>query len=630
MLEQRVLDLEAELKSLRQTRRKAESIRTQHMGFLDFLPYPVLIRDTQERITYVNPAFTRTFKWTLEELRGTTGKQYVPVYLRSQLNARIKAMLQKDTTLRMKTRRLTKDGKMLKVAMRVGIQKDQNQEPAAIISVLRDITMEDRIDKNREAVNRISLALPQYPELRKLLSYITHEIKDLLKAEVANIILLDSKSREFFFLSSGHDDPLTREKIEKIRLSVDDMLSGQVIKTGKPMIVTDAEDQGAQYRLRDQKLGYQVKNVILVPLRIQDRIIGVLTADNKTEGQFDQTDLETMSTIAGTVALSIENARVTRELRKAYEDLKGLNAAKDKMIHHLSHELKTPVAVLLSSVTVLSRRLSDLPEDTWKPTIERIKRNLNRILEIQYEVDDIIKQKDTLPGRILTMILDQCKDELESLIAEHTGEKDVIKKVREKVNTLFWPRDPAIEDIALDQFVRDRLEKKKPLFSHRRIKIVLNLSPSPLIRMPADPLKKIIDGLVKNAVENTPDQGKITITVGPGEKGTFLDITDEGTGIVPEAQKHIFEGFFATQDTLKYSSKNPYDFNAGGKGADLLRMKIFSERFNFTINLSSRRCSNLLEAEDVCPGSVEKCSRVSAPGRPGCDGTTTVKLVFPS
>ena len=34
----------------------------------------------------------------------------------------------------------------------------------------------------------------------------------------------------------------------------------------------------------------------------------------------------------------------------------------------------------------------------------------------------------------------------------------------------------------------------------------------------------------------------------------------------------ISEGFFTTQDTMAYSSKKPFDFNAGGKGADLLRI----------------------------------------------------------
>lgn len=605
-------------------------MHNQYHDLLEFLPYPVLVRDTNEKITYLNPAFTRTFQWTLDDLKGTEGKQYVPVYLRNELNIRIKTMFHSDSTLQLNTRRLTKDGQALKVDIRIGIQKDRNGKPASIITVLRDVTMEDRIDKNREAINRISLALPQYPELRPLLSYITHEIKDLLKAEVANVILLDDSRKEFYFLSSAHDDPGTQKKIEKVRLSVDQMASGQVLKTGKPMIINESSDESNLYQLRDEKLGYKVRNVILVPLRSQEKIIGILTADNKKEGRFDQTDLETMSTIAGTVALSLENARVSRKLRKAYEELKGLNTAKDKMIHHLSHEIKTPVAILMSSFKVLSRRLESLPDNTWMPTLERIQRNLHRILDIQYEVDDIVKQKNTLPQRVFTMILDQCQDELASLIAEHTGEGHIIEMVREKLHEIFWPKDLVIEEIALDEFIRRRMEIMKPLFSHRRIDIRADLKSSSLIRIPVDPLVKIIDGLIKNAVENTPDGGDINIRVFPDENGTRFEITDHGTGITKDSQKHIFEGFFTTQETLDYSSKRPFDFNAGGKGADLLRMKIFSERYNFKIDLTSERCRHIPKDNDTCPGSTEKCRQLSLPNWPGCNGTTTVSLFFPS
>ena len=43
--------------------------------------------------------------------------------------------------------------------------------------------------------------------------------------------------------------------------------------------------------------------------------------------------------ISGTVALSIENARVSREIKEAYNEVTSLNRAKDMVIYHLYHEL---------------------------------------------------------------------------------------------------------------------------------------------------------------------------------------------------------------------------------------------------------------------------------------------------
>ena len=93
--------------------------------------------------------------------------------------------------------------------------------------------------------------------------------------------------------------------------------------------------------------------------------------------------------LAGTVVLSIENARYSEELRKAYMEVSSLNSAKDRVINHLSHELKTPIAVLRTSLVTLEKRLKSLPEKSWRSTVDRARRNLDRLLEMQYQIDDI-------------------------------------------------------------------------------------------------------------------------------------------------------------------------------------------------------------------------------------------------
>ena len=87
-------------------------------------------------------------------------------------------------------------------------------------------------------------------------------------------------------------------------------------------------------------------------------------------------------------------------------------------------------------------------------------------------------------------------------------------------------------------------------------------------------MRKIVDGLIKNAIENTPDGGTVDIRIsGRGDK-TVLMVSDSGVGISKEYQRRIFGGFFPNQEMALYSTGKPFDFNAGGKGIDLLRMKI--------------------------------------------------------
>jgi hypothetical protein len=147
--------------------------------------------------------------------------------------------------------------------------------------------------------------------------------------------------------------------------------------------------------------------------------------------------------------------------------------------------------------------------------------------------------------------------------------------------------------------------------------------------MPLDPLEKVVQGLIKNAIENTPDEGKIEVRVQKGGEGTELVVRDYGVGIREENQGAIFEGFFSTQETMDYSSKSPFDFNAGGKGADLLRIKIFSERYHFGIEMASSRCRFIPKGSDICPGRIAKCTFCEKPEDCHASGGSVFTLFFP-
>ncbi|MBU1904436.1 MAG: ATP-binding protein, partial [Proteobacteria bacterium] len=138
-----------------------------------------------------------------------------------------------------------------------------------------------------------------------------------------------------------------------------------------------------------------------------------------------------------------------------------------------------------------------------------------------------------------------------------------------------------------------------------------------------------VDGLIRNAIENTPDEGKIEILVRETEGEAELVVRDYGVGITEENQRLIFGGFFTTRDTMAYSTRQPFDFNAGGKGADLLRMKIFSERYGFKIHMSSLRCRFIPNEYDLCPGRINECAFCRSSEDCYSSGGTTFSLLFP-
>jgi signal transduction histidine kinase len=430
-------------------------------------------------------------------------------------------------------------------------------------------------------------------------------------------------------MGTAFDDTATEERLKEVRFGLDELIAGQVIHSGKPMLINEISEDTEIHVKRDRRLGYETRNLLLAPLRSKDRVIGVLCAINKKEGDFDDSDVELLTMLAGTVVLSIENARFAEEVRKAYLEVSSLNRAKDKVINLLSHELRTPIAVLNSSLLTLEKHLNHLQKDNWKPTLTRARRNLNRLLEMQYRVNDIMQEKTFKAYDILLRLLEQCSDELEALVAQECGEGPVIERIRKRIEEEFGSNEYVAERIQIADFIKNRLAVLKSAFEHREIHILTRFQPVPDIYIPPDALQKIIDGLFKNAIENTPDESQIEIVVHQKGEGTEMVVADYGVGITEENQSRIFEGIYATQETMDYSTKQPFDFNAGGKGMDLLRMKIFSERYHFKIEMNSIRCPQIPKDSDVCPGKLSRCALCKQKKSCHQSPATSFTLFFP-
>jgi signal transduction histidine kinase len=119
--------------------------------------------------------------------------------------------------------------------------------------------------------------------------------------------------------------------------------------------------------------------------------------------------------------------------------------------------------------------------------------------------------------------------------------------------------------------------------------------------------------LLKNSIENRPDEGLVRVVLEQKGQWIQIEVQDFGIGITKENQRHLFSGFFQALDTDLYTSKKPYDFGAGGKGLELLNMKVYSKRFGFNISVGSQRCIHLPKEEDLCPGKISLCKHCEQP-----------------
>lgn len=113
---------------------------------------------------------------------------------------------------------------------------------------------------------------------------------------------------------------------------------------------------------------------------------------------------------------------------------------------------------------------------------------------------------------------------------------------------------------------------------------------------------------IENKAMGRKKTQRIRMTFERKDRWIELKVMDFGIGITKENQRHLRDGLFHMLDTELYTSGKPYDFGAGGKGLNLLRIKTYAQRYGFDISVGSERCRHLPTDRDLCPGKVSSCT----------------------
>jgi K+-sensing histidine kinase KdpD len=433
-----------------------------------------------------------------------------------------------------------------------------------------------------------SKALASTTDLDELLNVIVAEVQKVLQCEGAGLLLYDADRKEFYWRTVKDKQSFLESARDQITIPGDQGVCGWVFKTGTPALVDDAVNDPRIYRPVETRSGFTTRNMVCVPLQSREKRLGVLYALNKI-GEFSTEDVEIMSALAGNVALAIENATYLEDLTESNKELERMNRVKNKMLNHLSHELKTPLAIIEASVHIVERKLESAGIQIETLALDRIKRNVDRLKLIEEQVSDIVYRKNegasfdlelscgypsdgTMPGT--------ASGDAYSGQVEFASVQSAFKLAEEEITTKTQERELDI------RFIDPTAE---------------------CLRIQPRILMSLLMGILRNAVENTPDYGRITVSGEMRPEGYVITISDTGVGIPESEQPNVFEGFYPLREIDLYSSGRRYDFNAGGTGMDLLKFKVFSARFGFKLRFKSERCSWIPTTKEICPGDIRKC-----------------------
>lgn len=188
-------------------------------------------------------------------------------------------------------------------------------------------------------LHELGRAFAARTDLDELCRLVTDECAEALRAEGVSILLLDPETDELFFPFVTNANPEAAARLRELRFPARLGVAGHTLTSGEAVRIDDASRDARFYQGADRGSGATTHALLAAPLRSENGIIGVLQAVNRRGGgAFDDADLGFLESIAGNVAVAIENARLlaqTREqlvaLQRATEEHAALEALRREL-----------------------------------------------------------------------------------------------------------------------------------------------------------------------------------------------------------------------------------------------------------------------------------------------------------
>jgi signal transduction histidine kinase len=214
--------------------------------------------------------------------------------------------------------------------------------------------------------------------------------------------------------------------------------------------------------------------------------------------------MHTLSTLAAHAAIAIENARLVTEIQRAYEELSELDRLKSEFVALASHELQTPLTVILGYASFLK-------EDASGAAREQADVVLQSALRLRSLIDDVVNLRHV-----------------------ETGEAEL-----------------ELEQLSLNELVTAITEEFDSLVEARKQNVSIELaSQPPMVEADRQKLHLVLANLLSNAIKFTPEGGRIQMAVETKRDEVWVSVRDTGIGIPPRKQERIFDRFYQVEPSL--------------------------------------------------------------------------------
>jgi len=198
-------------------------------------------------------------------------------------------------------------------------------------------------------ISEVSKEIVSILDLDKLLHRVVELIRENFGYRYTTVLLVDPARGELV-LKAGTGYP-AKDLEERLRLKIGRKgITAWVAYSGEPFLVNDVDREPRYYFIKELK---DTKSELAVPLKLKDRVIGVLDVESSKLNAFDESDIFVLRTVADQIAIAIENARKMKELshlREVGQDISEITDLKEvlcRIVKSANEVIKADISVII-------------------------------------------------------------------------------------------------------------------------------------------------------------------------------------------------------------------------------------------------------------------------------------------
>jgi PAS domain S-box-containing protein len=476
-------------------------------------PDGIMHMDLDAKILTANKALARlSGRDSAEELIGRNGLEFVAAEDRQTASDQFNAFLTTGVLSQREYRVMHKDGSTFPAEISTSLVVDAHHKPKTMIGIVRDISARKHLQEAMEQrareldmLNRAGQALNASLDLTQALATTLETTCCLLQVDACSIWLIDPETGELVC----HDATGSHQHIVRgWRLAPGEGLAGWIAQAGESLIVPDAQLDARHYTGVEQETGLVMRSILGTPLRVKEKIIGVIEVLDVEVNRFSATHQALLESVVVSAAIALENARLYKALEQRMEELERTQAqlvesakmaAVGELAAGVAHELNNPLTAILGFSDLLLERAA--LDDPNRPRLKAIARQASRVRDIVANLLSFSRQTE--------------------FHREPTSPNQVLQETLALIRLRLKARGVAIRE-----------------------HLVADL---PDLALDAGRMKQVFLNLITNALDAMPGGGTLTIRSEQVGAEVAVHLSDTGEGIAPQHLPHIFEPFFSTK-----------------------------------------------------------------------------------